>query len=294
MFHYLPETSNKILDILYHYHYVWGKDASNILRLSPGSGHTYRSFLDLEEKGYIYSKVLEGNTKLYAIKEAGYQYLLDVFDYPVQSELDRDNRLSYISNSYLKHEARVFRIATRFVASAEAKELKLYDRRVVGSHLPSTVRRRRTGDRVRDREIRSESISLSGSHAADDFLLLGGERPTGIFVEMDQASESCRDKRGRPRGKVAQMMEHYLEAYRRSFFRHYIHPDVKPVVLFVLKTPYKGRTRLTNFIDLWAELARKKEQDLARFILLDEFVNVDPLTALYETTEGKRPITILP
>ena len=148
------------------------------------------------------------------------------------------------------------------------------------AHLPPGAKDARAQDHILPMEIRTRE----GSHKADDILyyLHEGQRPTALFLEIDRGTESARDKFGRPKGKVSKMFRFYLDAWQEKFYRRYFGQDVKPVVLFIISTPWAGTTRRQNFIDLWREVGAGQALQLPRFITIEEFKKIDSITAIEE------------
>lgn len=286
---YLNETDKKILELLYTYHFGWAADIAALIEVSNQMASRRLKYL-LEETRFIQKKVLPGdrNKGVYGLTQEGFRFLKDTHGFPEQHIEDRDIRFDVLSDGYIRHECLVLHVAARFFQAGQEHGFLVYDRRSILSQLASKARQMRRSDRVKLLEVRPGEKGSEAPHRADDFLILKkpGERPRALFIEVDRATESLRNRHGKAKGKVSKMMRAYVEAYSSKFFKEYNGQEYKPVVLFVLETPWSGSTRLNNFIDLWIEIGEGRADDLPRFITLQEFDSIAIEGEHYQGTEG--------
>ena len=274
MYPYLNETDKKILELLYTYHFGWTQDIATMIDKRKSITYERLTYLQ-EEAKYVQSKSLPGTRKkrVYGLTEDGFQFLKKQFGFNEQHIENRDTRFEMLSDGFIRHECLVLHVAARFFEAGKQGDFLVYDRRTILTHLTKEARQMRTDERVKLLEVRPGPDGTETTHRADDFLIIKKprERPRAVFVEIDRGTESLRDRNGKAKGKVSKMMRAYIEAYRSKFFRTYAGRDYKPLVLFVLETPYNASTRLQNFIDLWREIGAGEAEGLPRFIPLQEF-----------------------
>lgn len=293
MWPYLNETDKKILELLYTYHFGWVRDIAAMIGKSNQMTSERLKYL-LEEAEYVQRKALPGdrNKRVYGLTEDGFQFLKQFFDFQEQYIEDRNSRFDILSDGFIRHECLVLHVAARFFEAGQQHGFLVYDRRTIQSQLATTAQQMRREERVKLLEVRPGPDGTEATHRADDFLIIKktGQRPRAVFVEVDRATESLRNRHGKAKGKVSKMMRAYIESYRSKFFRKYTGQDFKPVVLFVLQTPYSAATRLKNFIDLWREIGAGEAGDLPRFIPLQEFDEIPIEGEKYHSLDGMKGV----
>jgi len=278
MYPRLSDLEHKILQLLYHYGFIWPAAIQNFLDIPQSTVYYGLSNLMKSKHGLIHRKLLQGESRkqTYALTEEGFQYLKQTYDFPSQFIEDRDLRFENLSDGYIRHECLVSLVASTFQQYAAHRAV--HDRRAFISHLPAGAKEARARELMYPMEIRT----AAGSHRVDDVIYFeeAGQRPKVLLIEIDRGTESARDRYGRPRGKVSKMFQFFLDGYKEKFYKEYFGKDVKPIVLFVISTPWSGETRKQNFIDLWSEVGQGQALDLPRFVTIEKFAQADPYTLL--------------
>ena len=289
---HLSKASLSILDVLYHYHFAWKKDLDSILGLAARSSYVQRELHELKKKELLYSKVLDGDgtRKLYALTQKGYTYLKKNLSFPEQDIEERDLRLENLTTGFLRHEGLVTHASGEFFKDARRHDIELVDRRGLLSHIEPEARTNRESDRVKLFQVRASSTAVKETQRPDDLFLLQrpGHRGSVVCVEVDRGTESLRPRVGKTiKGQVAGMMNVYIEAYRRKFFRTYF-GDFNVRVMFIISTSYSGQKRKKNFEDLWHEVGEGRSPNFPCFTTLDEFEEHGPINLLNLPLAGKK------
>lgn len=289
---HLSKASLSILDVLYHYHFAWKNDLDAILGFTQRSAKAQRALKELKAMDLIHSTVLPGHSRreLHALTQKGYLYLKKELGFPEQDIVERDLRLENLTTGFLKHEGLVTHAAGEFFKDARRHDIELFDRRELLSHIEPEARVNRESDRVKLFQVRASNDAIKETQRPDDLFLLQrpGHRGSVVCVEVDRGTESLRPRVGKTiKGQVAGMMNVYLEAYRRKFFRTYF-GDFNVRVMFIISTSYSGQKRKKNFEDLWREVGEGRSTNFPCFTTLDEFEEYGPINLLNLPLAGKK------